>query len=134
MKRNVVIAFCSLLLTGCELITGVTEERSLGYIGFPDRLQIAVPDTVQRGQAFTVSVRTSGSDGCWQKDRTNVTVSGLAATIRPVDVRRTSRRSMCNLGVPELSHTAQLAFATAGVAEVTIHGRDGSVTESVVVQ
>jgi hypothetical protein len=129
--RILVVATLAVLLGGCNPFTGIGDPPVYGFIGYPDDLAIVMPDAVATGQQFTVTVRTRGADGCWQKDRTQVTRSGLEATITPFDVRR---GGTCTMAPVEILHTATLMFAQAGVATVTILGRDGTAQRSVVVQ
>lgn len=133
MLRFLTLATVSVLLSACDLSTGVIEQRHVGTIGYPDNLQITLPDTVQAGQSFTVTVRTLGSDGCWERDRTDVDVSGLTATIVPYDTRQVGRGATCTLGIVEIMHDATLTFGQPGVGRIDIRGRDGTAERSVVV-
>lgn len=132
--RVAFVPLAALLLSGCGLITGVDEDRFQGTIGYPDDVILTIPETVYLGQEFTLTLRTIGADGCWRNDRTDVTLSSLAAAITPYDVRRTERGVDCTMAVVDLLHTANLTFDQAGLARVTVRGRDGMVTESVVVE
>lgn len=123
-----------LLLSGCELITGVREEVVRGTIGYPDNVLLTIPETVRAGQEFAITVRTLGPNGCWSKDRTDLVINGLAVTITPYDTRKTGRDIACTAMPVELMHTASLTLERTGVVEVTIRGRDGTVTESLVVE
>jgi hypothetical protein len=129
--RILVVATLTVLLGGCNLLTDIGDPPVYGFIGYPDDLAIVMPDTVAMAQEFSVTVRTRGADGCWRKDHTAVTRSGLAATITPFDVRR---GTVCTAATVEIFHTATLMFSQAGVATVVIQGRDGTAQRSVVVQ
>lgn len=134
MKQIIGLAVVAVLLAGCELVTGVGEARFMGLIGFPDDLEIDVPATVRAGEDFTVTVRTLGADGCWRRDRTEVSVSGLVATVTPWDVDRRHRETACTLATVEITHTATVRFEQTGEGRVDIRGRDGTAERGVVVE
>lgn len=121
------------LLAACDLIAEPGEERVRGAIGYPDHVQITVPDTVRSGHTFTLSVRTTGPNGCWRQDGTEVSTNVLVAIVTPYDIRA-DRGRMCPQMPREFSHTAELIFAQPGIGLVTVRGRDGTETRSVVVE
>lgn len=109
------------------VLAGCGPEEILGWVR-----AVEAPDTVQVEQRFSVFVTTVGPHGCWRRERTEVTVSGLTATIVPYDVD-TGRE--CTQMVVEITHTAELSFAQAGVALIRVRGRDATGSEiSVVVE
>lgn len=134
MKRMAVVAALAVVLHGCDLITGAKEDRLVGFIGYPDDMVIVSPESVTAGQAFVISVRTFGADGCWKRDRTDVALDGLTATITPYDVRRQGRGWDCAQAPVEIVHAATLTFDQVGVAQLTIQGRDGTAQRSVTVE
>jgi hypothetical protein len=123
-----------LAIAGCDLITGVHEDRTVGWIGYPDDLAIEIPEAVQAGEAFTVTVRTLGPDGCWRRHRTDVVVSGLTATVTPIDADVRRRGTGCTDAIVDIIHEATLRFEEAGTAGVEIRGRDGTVVRTVAVE
>lgn len=132
--RFVGLALVVALVPGCDLVTSVQDQRVLGAIGYPDNMEIAVPDTVAVNEEFDVSVRTFGADGCWQNDGTEVHVAGLDATVSPYDRIRRSSDTNCTMAPVEIEHTATVTFRQAGAAQVMISGRDGTAERSVVVE
>lgn len=111
-----------LVATGCTALLGPGETRRLGVIDFyQDPVVIAVPDTVQAGAAFEVSVRTYGG-GCITKGDTETQVEGLTAEVRPYDLH--SGAEVCTDELRIFDHRATLAFEQAGLAEVRFHGRE----------
>jgi hypothetical protein len=116
------------------MITGVSEERFVGAIGYPNEVLVEMPETVTAGEPFTVTIRTFGADGCWSGDGADVNVRGLTGTITPYDVHRSGRGVYCTMAEVHLSHSVELSFAAPGAAELAIHGRDGTATRSVLVQ
>lgn len=128
------LVMVALLLQGCSLITGVSTDRQMGHIGYPDMLSIYTPDSVAVGQVFTVTIRTLGASGCWREDGTDVGVSDLAATVTPYDEYRSVRGTSCSLAVVELTHTAELQFRQKGQATIRFRGRDGSAQRTVLVR
>jgi hypothetical protein len=132
--RTILPLLIALFLAGCELITGVHEDRTVGWIGYPDDLAIEMPEAVQAGEAFTVTVRTVGGNGCWQRHRTDVSLSGLSAAITPIDAHVRRRGTMCTQAIIDIIHEATLRFDEAGIAEVEIRGRDGTAVRTVAVE
>lgn len=131
MRRSIISGGAALLLIGCEMVTGVGDERVVGQIGYPDHVVIENPKTVQAGQSFHITVQTYGPDGCWSDDGTTVSISGLSATVTPFD-----RKSggLCTHAPVEITHVASLTFSQPGVAQITIKGRDGTAERSVYVE
>lgn len=135
MRRLAVAAIVTVALGGCDVVlTGLVEESHIGALGYPDHLHIVVPEQVGVGQEFTVEVGTWGADGCWRKDRTDVRVNGLSATITPYDEYRREGGAVCTTGPVQILHTGTLAFEQAGTGQITIQGSDATVTRSVVVE
>lgn len=123
MLRVLPLALVALAL-GCDTATEPEEVRVVGVItGFkPDDPQIVTPDTVNAGEEFTVSVSTYGN-GCVEKGSTEYEVDGLDATITPYDIEIRGGTIACTDVLKELTHTATLQFAGAGIARVTVQGR-----------
>ncbi len=97
------------------------HETVLGAVFFHSNPpSVIIPDTVQAGTPFTVTVRTFG-DGCYSFARTEIEMDGMAAEIRPYDSRKT------DVACPEIlltiEHTATLRFDTPGLATVRVVGR-----------
>lgn len=134
MLRILALALFAVALASCDLSTGLIEERRVGTIGYPENVLIAMPDTVDAGQAFTVTVRTLGPDGCWERDRTEVDVSGLRVTIVPYDIRRVGGGAVCTAAIVEIMHDATLTFGQPGVGRIDVMGRDGTAERSIVVE
>lgn len=109
------------------VLAGCGPEEVLGRVS-----AVEAPDTVEVEQRFGVIVTTWGPNGCWRKERTDVTVRGLTATIAPYDV---DTGGMCTHAPVEITHTAELSFAQTGVGVIRVRGRDGTGRElSVVVE
>lgn len=124
MNRILVWAIAASLLSGCG------PEEVLGRVR-----AVEAPDSIDTGERFTVTVTTSGPDGCWKKERTEVSVSGLTAMIAPYDVDTARPGISCTTAVVEIMHTAEVTFARAGAGLIRVRGRDGTDKElSVVVQ
>ena len=107
------------LLTGCGLLTG--PEAVIGRVAAVD-----APDTVRAGEAFTVTVQTVGSNGCWRADRTEVDLGALRAVVTPYDVEDRESDEACTMALVDIIHEATLTFERAGTAEVVVRGRDGT--------
>ena len=98
------------------------SERVFGtieYYGEP--AQVEVPDLVEQGQPFTVTVMTYGG-GCIEKGETKVEVEALRAEVRPYDYDTSPLNGICNDELRVHKHTATLSFGEAGTAEVVFYG------------
>ncbi len=123
-----VVPNCSLpLLIGvglalaCDSTLGIDEEARIGVIAFHgDPVVVTVPDTVQAGVSFEVSVLTYGG-GCLSKDGTKVQVRGLSADVTPYDIH--SGGEICTADLGLFDHRAMMTLRESGVAEIRFHGR-----------
>ncbi|MFP4624597.1 MAG: hypothetical protein ACLFRX_10495 [Gemmatimonadota bacterium] len=116
MTRVMVGAAVVGLASACGL--GTSPEVEVGLVG-----SIQAPDTVQVGEAFLVTVTTSGPTACWSAERTEVSVTGLGATIVPYDRHV---EGYCPTEVVEIAHTAELVFDQTGIGVLEVVGRDGT--------
>ena len=108
------------MLSACNGILWSDEDRQLGIISFyHDPIVIEAPETVQRGQSFSVRVRTYGG-GCISQGPTDVHVDGLRATVTPFDIH--SGANVCTSELRFFQHEATLRFDRAGSALVVIRG------------
>jgi hypothetical protein len=117
----VAAAVVALSFTGCDSALGLVRGgRQLGVIAFySDPIVIEVPDTVRRGQDFTVRVRTYGG-GCISQGPTEVEVAGLRATVTPYDID--SGSGFCTSELRLFQHAATIRFDRAGDARVVVRG------------
>lgn len=125
MKRILLLGLVAFAL-GCNLPTWVEEVRVVGVVvGFQDDdPHIVVPDTVQAGADFTVSVRTYGG-GCERQGSTELEVDGLGATVTPYDITLRGVNVACTAVLKSFTHKATLRFVESGTARVTVRGREG---------
>jgi hypothetical protein len=127
-----VAALCS-----CDGLLDHNGERSqVGTISFySEPVVTEVPDTVARGQSFSVGVRTDGN-GCVSFGRTEVRVSGLEAVVTPYDTH--DGGDVCPDLLREIDHETTITFQQAGTGAVRFRGRrepeDTMTTEVRVVQ
>lgn len=115
MPRYLTFAIVAALLSGCG------PEEVLGGVQ-----AVEAPATAQASQPFTVTVTTGGPNGCWKKERTEVSSRALTATITPYDVEARGENSACTQAPVAITHTAELTFTRAGTGVVTVRGRDGT--------
>lgn len=107
--------------------TGCGSDEVLGWVS-----AVEAPDTIHADQPFTVTVTTTGPDGCWRKERTEAAVDGLTATITPYDV---DTGGLCTQSPVDITHAVELTFREVGVGLIRVIGRDGTGEElSVVVE
>ena len=86
-----------------------------------DTAAIVVPDTVSRGQEFTVMV-TAFAGGCISEPGgSRVRVHGLVADVRPLNVRRVAG-NVCSSDELLFRQTISLRFDRAGVGRIRFHG------------
>ena len=108
------------LLVACDSILDPDEKSRVGIIVFHgDPVVIEVPDTVQAGVSFEVSVRTYGG-GCHSEGGTTVQVSSLSADITPFDLHSGAR--VCTDILNMFTHEAALSLEEPGVALIRFHG------------
>ena len=121
MWRPAAAALLALSLAGCGWLTD--PDPVLGHV-----TDVTAPDTVTAGQLFTVTVTTTGPDGCWRKASTEVEIDGLSAVIRPYDVDEAEATPgiACTQAIVHLEHEAELRFDSTGTAGIEVRGRDGS--------
>jgi len=90
-------------------------------ISYADTAAIVVPDTVRRGQGFTVTV-TPFAGGCIRQAGGNrVTIHGLVADVTVLNVRRVEGNACPDdelLG----RRTISLRFDRAGLGRIRFHG------------
>lgn len=108
-------------IPACSGLVGPEEETRLGVISYYDYpLVVTVPDTVQAGTPFEVSVRTYGG-GCIRPNGTNVHVAGRLVKIVPYDVH--SGHDVCPDVLATFDHEAMATVRQAGLAEIRFHGK-----------
>lgn len=128
----------AVVLTACSGVLGPNGEKRLGVIAFyEDPVVTEVPDTVQVGVGFEVSVRTYGG-GCISEDGTDVHVEDLVVNVRPYDVH--SGANVCTDELRLFDHRTTLTLTEPGLAEIRFHGKEMpgdsmlTVARSIVVQ
>jgi len=90
-------------------------------ISEPDTAAITVPDTVRRGHAFTVTVRTFAGGCIRQTGGSRVTIHGLVADVTPLHVRRVVGNA-CTLDELLFRQSISVRFERAGVGRIRFHG------------
>lgn len=120
----------ALLALACGSPTGPTEDDGrpgLLRIGSGGDIDVDVPASVTAGRPFEVSLRSWGPDSCWSVDRTDVSVTGLSAAIRPFDRYDDPGPGRgCYFSFVKIEHVADVRFDVTGTAELTIRGRSYS--------
>lgn len=114
-----------LLATGCNSATDTgtwATEPAIIDPAMSSVQLIELPDSAYAGQPVTAVVHTIGLDGCFSAARTDVTVDGLTARIRPYD-RSYRGTGACQDILRVLAHETTLTFQQAGTATVIVHGR-----------
>lgn len=124
------VTFLACSLGACDLLTE-SEDRILAPIGHrngsPD---IVLPDTVNKGQDFTVSIGTY-SVGCGRHGGTDVHIAHLRAIISPYLLVPSEEGTLCPAEFVEFDHQATVAFGTTGVATIVVRGSGGSTSDEV---
>ena len=110
-------------LTACSALDYGSEQTvpALIELSSTDSVVFVVPDTVTRGVAFDVSVRSYGG-GCVTQGPTEVASAGDTLVVHPYHVVRTGRDIACTAELRHFTHTARLTFPTAGTRSVRVIG------------
>lgn len=112
----------ALLLVACSDTAGVQQTEVLGTVEFyRDPIVVAVPDTVQRGAPFEVSVATYGG-GCMWIGPTKTMIWGNTIVVAPYDSTLVGKDAVCTLELKTFPHTVTLAWPSSGEVTVAIHG------------
>lgn len=96
---------------------------------FPELAVIHAPPSVPVNQPITLTVMTYGSSSCTTSDGAAIDVTGLVATITPLD--RIPRGSVaCTADLASHPRAVQLTFGAPGEATIRVIGRtfDGART------
>jgi hypothetical protein len=108
-----------LATNGCGIVDlGNYDIGIIEYSGM--RAEISVPDVVQAGTDFTVTLETFGG-GCVGRSHTRVDAIGSNAIVTPVDEH--SGADDCTADLVILDHSTSLRFEDRGAASVIIRGR-----------
>ncbi|MGH7482346.1 MAG: hypothetical protein ACRELV_09335 [Longimicrobiales bacterium] len=130
IRRFASLAGTVVLLQAACGILGPDGERVIGSL-YPDLEQGPwdPPAEVLAGSSFLVTIMTGGSNGCWEKDDTEIVRQGTVYTITPYDIRPTGER-MCPNNVPVFEHVARITAAGPGTLTLRLRGRstDGIIT------
>jgi len=90
-------------------------------ISYADTAAIIVPDTVRRGQAFTVTV-TAFAGGCIREAAgSRVNIKRLVADVTPLYVRRVVG-NVCTSDLILFPQTISLRFDRVGLGRIRFHG------------
>lgn len=118
----------ALLLAACSsdpVTPGPGEVTDAAVIEFfsSGEPTVSVPDTVDAGVPFQVSVESYG-DGCASRGPTEVSLSGNLAQVEPFDVFLRGDDVVCPAILRTFVHEASLVFSESGTtAEVRFLGR-----------
>lgn len=127
-------AICSLIVAVSSCgggPAGPGDGRLLGVIAFHGHpVVVEVPDTVDAGEPFEVSVRTYGG-GCLTKGDTEVEIRGRRVDVVPYDVH--SGENICTDNLAVFDHRVTVTIAEPGPAEVRIRGNEMPADKEVVV-
>lgn len=119
---SVVLASVALAATtACEAIIGAEFRTEPALIIFyRDTAAITAPDTVARGEDFTVRIRTFGG-GCTRETvRVDLAVTESLAEIKPFN--RTRNANACTADLLILEHSLRMRFDVAGRAVLRVIG------------
>lgn len=99
------------------------ETRVIGTVWFYQQdVVIVVPDTVQAGVAFPVTVHTYGG-GCERIGETEAYVDGSSAVVFPFDYTYQGSEYGCTDVLKVFRHETTVSFTQPGSARVEVHGR-----------
>ncbi len=122
--RRLTASFAGIALTAlaaCDGVTGVGSRVEPALIIFyRDSSTIVAPDTVSRGEAFTVRIKTFGGGCTREAVRADVAIAGTLAEIRPFN--RTQNANACTADLLFLYHTVQVRFDVGGRTVLRVMG------------
>lgn len=125
----VLVGLISILSVSCGSVFGPEGTDIIGVILYEENgppADIQVPDTVDAGEPFTMTVTTYDHalpDACIvEGDRTDVTSEGMQAVVTPYD-RSVPVGDGCPLELWHNAHTTELRFDSPGRATVLIRGK-----------
>jgi hypothetical protein len=119
---SVVLGSVALAATAaCDAITGAEFRTEPALIIFyRDTAAITAPDTVARGEDFSVRIRTFGG-GCTRETvRADVSVTGSLAELKPFN--RTRNANVCTADLLNIEHSVRVRFDIAGRALLRVIG------------
>ena len=108
------------MVVACGGPTEPEARKEIGVISFyHDAVVITVPDAVEAGIPFELSVRTYGG-GCHTRGTTDVDVTGLRVDVRPYDIH--SGHDFCTQPLLMFDHVAMVTVHESGQAIISFHG------------
>ncbi len=121
--RDLVLGtICLLVITACGLLDPTSTAVPAALIFYGDTTVISSPDTVARATPFSVRIRTFAGGCTRETARTDVTVNGLVAEIRPYDLTTSRRGVTCSADLLFLDHVATVEFFEPGIGLLRIVG------------
>ena len=116
------------VVAGCSSISDQRQasgwSRAIGFIdsGGVAVSPIMVPDTVQAGAPFAVTVSTFGSSGCIRPDQSHEQQTAWSADITPYDSVWVGSE-ICPADWRAHPRSVELTFDRPGAALILLHGR-----------
>lgn len=115
------------VLAACDLFTDVDEERYVGVVRFNNKSDsvVTAADTVLRGVAFNITVRTY-HEGCSQRAGAEVVYAGSDVTVTPYD-KRPGGNIECpgfDPAIRRLDRVVTLRFDEEGKKYIRVQGRE----------
>jgi hypothetical protein len=105
-------------LAGCNWTNGPDYRDRLSTVS-----DVATPDSVANGAAFTVDVTTWGPDGCWRQGHDSVSRPNLLlARIVPFD-REYTGTGACTANIVVFHHVVPITATARGDLEIEVRTR-----------
>ncbi|MBL0171320.1 MAG: hypothetical protein IPP90_11410 [Gemmatimonadaceae bacterium] len=82
------------------------------------------PTQLRAGQPFELTVNTFGADGCWGRERTDVSVGRRGITVTPYNRALAVTNVGCTQALSRIPHRVTLLLATPGEHRLTVRGTD----------
>ena len=122
------------LLMACNPIFGPEERREVGIIrGLGTNAPaIELPEAVDAGEEFTVTIVTTWGDTCARRGPLESLSDGRNVVLTPYDF--VIEGAICGEMVQEFTHTATLRLTSTGSATIVVRGRTGRRGEVVAVE
>lgn len=125
MRRPIAFAFGLWILAGCQpVFENDRYDIQPGFLDVVEPAHVELPDTVAVGVPFELRVRTYGLSGCYERYRTDVSIIGGRAEVRPFDRVNVTQGIGCTDKLEFFMHQAIITLSQRGQATVRVHGKD----------
>lgn len=113
---------------GCNNSTGPDDPAKGAALLLPMISSLSLvelsPQQLHAGQPFELTVNTFGADGCWARDRTDVSVGSRGVIVTPYNRSSVPATGGCTQALARIPHRVTLVLDTPGEHRLTVRGTD----------